>query len=163
MQSSNVDMDRAASAKRGHQVRRTAVIGAGSMGAGIAATLANAGIPVDLLDIHGGDDRPNASAERGLQRQVSIGAFAQPENAALVHPRNIEDDFGCLAQADWIVEAIVENAEIKRQLYRRIDDVRRPDAIVSSNTSTIPRSELVSGSSVAFRVDFREELTRDFH
>ncbi len=135
-------------------IGRAAVIGAGSMGSGIAAQFANAGIAVDLLDIPGGDGARNAPAQAGIARQVKAGGFMGAEAAALVRPGNVEDDLGRLADVDWIVEAVIEDLAIKRNLYRRIDAVRRPGTIVSSNTSTIPRAELVAGMGEGFARDF---------
>lgn len=90
-------------------VRRVAVVGAGLIGGGIAAQFANAGIPVDLLDVRGPDPaRPSAAATAGIERQLKVGGFMHPAAAALVRPGNIDDDLGRLAEADWIVEAIVE-------------------------------------------------------
>ncbi|MCU4652138.1 3-hydroxyacyl-CoA dehydrogenase NAD-binding domain-containing protein [Roseibacterium sp. SDUM158016] len=126
-------------------IRRAAVIGAGSMGAGIAAQFANAGIPVDLLDLPGiGPQNRNAPAEAGVTRQLGIGGFTVPEAAALVRPGNVEDHLGRLSAADWIIEAVVENAALKKDLYARIALHRKPDAIVSSNTSTLLRGTLTS-------------------
>lgn len=136
-------------------VRRAAVIGAGSMGSGIAAQFANAGIPVDLLDIAGteGTSR-NAPAEGGIERQLKVNGFMHPAAARLVRPGNVEDDLGRLSEADWIVEAVIEKLEIKRDLYGKIDAVRKPGSIVSSNTSTIPRADLIAGMGAAFGRDF---------
>ncbi|GGH62756.1 3-hydroxyacyl-CoA dehydrogenase [Frigidibacter albus] len=135
-------------------VARAAVVGAGSMGAGIAAQFANAGIPVDLLDIPGKDGNRNGPAETGIARQLKAGGFMAPEAAALVRPGNVEDHLDRLAQADWIVEAIIEDLGLKRDLYQRIDAVRRPGTAVTSNTSTIPRAALVQGLGEAFAQDF---------
>lgn len=134
-------------------IRRAAVIGAGSMGSGIAAQFANAGIPVDLLDIPGGETR-NGPAEGGIARQLNAGGFMAPEAAALVRPGNVEDHLDRLTGADWIVEAVIEDLGIKRDLYRRIDAVRRPGSIVSSNTSTILRGDLIAGLGEGFARDF---------
>jgi hypothetical protein len=129
-------------------IRRAAVIGAGSMGAGIAAQFANAGIPVELLDLPGtGPQNRNAPAEAGVARQLGIGGFTVPEAAALVRPGNVEDHLGRLSAADWIIEAVVENAALKKDLYARIALHRKPDAIVSSNTSTLLRGTLTSDMS----------------
>lgn len=136
-------------------IRRAAVIGAGSMGGGIAAQFANAGIPVDLLDIPGGEGASrHAPAQTGIERQLRAGGFMDPAVAALVRPGNTEDDLARLADADWIVEAIIEDPDAKRALYARIDTVRKPGSIVSSNTSTIPRAALVEGAGERFRADF---------
>ena len=126
-------------------IRRAAVIGAGSMGAGIAAQFANAGMPVDLLDLPGaGPENRNAPAEAGVARQLRIGGFTVPEAAALVRPGNVEDHLERLSSADWIIEAVVENEALKKDLYARIARHRKPDAIVSSNTSTLLRAALTS-------------------
>lgn len=136
------------------RVKRVAVIGAGSMGGGIAAHFANAGLAVDLLDMAGeGADR-NAAARAGIERQLKTGAFAREAAADLVRPGNIDDDLGRLGEADWIVEAIIEDADLKRALYARIDKVRKPGSVVSSNTSTILRSELLRGADPDFAADF---------
>ena len=133
-------------------VRRAAVIGAGSMGSGIAAQFANAGIPVDLLDIPG--TPRNAGAEAGIARQLKVGGFMHPDAAALVRPGNTEDDLARLAEADWIVEAVIEETEAKRELFLRIEPYRRPGTVISSNTSTIPRAKLVDGMPEGFARDF---------
>ena len=128
------------------RVKRVAVIGAGSMGGGIAAHFANAGVPVDLLDIASttGSDR-SAAAESGIERQLKTNGFVHEAAAALIRAGNIDDDLGRLAEADWIVEAIIEDPQLKRALYARVDKVRKPGSIVSSNTSTILRAELLRG------------------
>ena len=136
-------------------IRRVAVIGAGSMGGGIAAQFANAGMAVDLLDMAGGDAaNRSAPAVGGIARQVKSGGFMDEALASLVRPGNVEDDFDRLAEADWIVEVIIEDLAAKHALYRRIDAIRKPGAIVSSNTSTIPRSALIAGMSDAFARHF---------
>jgi 3-hydroxyacyl-CoA dehydrogenase len=135
-------------------VTRAAVIGAGSMGSGIAAHLANAGVPVLLLDRPGEDLDRNAPARSGVERQLAAGGFMHPALAALVDIGNVEDDLHRIAEADWIVEAVFEDAEIKRDLYARIDRIRKPGAIVSSNTSTIPLSVLLDGMGEGFAADF---------
>lgn len=136
-------------------VKRAAVIGAGSMGSGIAAQFANAGIPVDLLDIAGMEATSrNAPAEGGIERQLKANGFMHPAAARLVRPGNVEDDLARLSEADWIVEAVIEKLEVKRDLYQKIDAVRKPGSIVSSNTSTIPRADLVAGMGAAFARDF---------
>lgn len=136
-------------------VKRAAVIGAGSMGGGIAAQFANAGVPVDLLDIAGqGTQSRNAPALAGIDRQVKAGGFMHADAVGLVRAGNVEDDLDRLAEADWIVEAVIERLDAKRDLYVKVDAVRRPGTIVSSNTSTIPRASLVDGMPASFRSDF---------
>ena len=134
--------------------RRAAVIGAGSMGAGIAAQFANAGVPVDLLDVPAADGGRNARAEAGIAAQVKRHGFMGPEPVTLVRAGNVEDDLDRLAEADWIVEAVIENLAIKRDLFARIEAVRKPGALVTSNTSTIPRAELLEGRSADFADHF---------
>lgn len=129
-------------------VRKAAVIGAGSMGGGIAAQFANAGVPVVLLDV-------TADAVRaGLERQRKAGAFMHPDRMALIEAGSVDTDLHRLADADWIVEAVVENLEVKRDLFRKVDAVRRDGAAVSSNTSTIPLSRLTDGLGERFARDF---------
>ncbi|WP_417722685.1 3-hydroxyacyl-CoA dehydrogenase/enoyl-CoA hydratase family protein [Salipiger sp.] len=132
---------------------RAAVIGAGSMGAGIAAQFANAGVAVDLLDMPA-DGRRNARAEAGIANQVRTRGFMGAAQAQLVRPGNVEDDFDRLRDADWIVEAVIEDPAVKRALFDRIEAVRKPGAVVSSNTSTIPRARLIEGRSKAFADHF---------
>ncbi|MGV3549215.1 3-hydroxyacyl-CoA dehydrogenase NAD-binding domain-containing protein [Rhizobium sp.] len=138
----------------GCRVKRAAVIGAGSMGGGIAAQFANAGVPVDLLDIASDGPDRNTAARAGIERQLKANGFAHEAAAELVRPGNIEDDLTRLAEADWIVEAIIENAALKRTLYARIDKVRKSGSIVSSNTSTILRAELLRDADAGFAADF---------
>jgi 3-hydroxyacyl-CoA dehydrogenase len=138
-------------------IRKTAVIGAGVMGAGIAAQFANAGVPVLLLDIvpNGATNR-NALAEGAIAKMLKTepAPFMSTRAAKLVTPGNIEDHLAQLAECDWIVEAIVERLDVKQALYRQIDAVRRPGTAVSSNTSTIPLKLLTEGMSEAFERDF---------
>lgn len=135
-------------------VRRAVVVGAGTMGAGIAAHLANCGITVTLLDRAGdGDDRA-ALARAGIERQLAAGGFMHPSFADRVTPGTVDDDLDACADADWVVEAVFEDPAVKHDLYRRLEAVRRPGSLVSSNTSGIPVRELVRGHSDAFARDF---------
>lgn len=136
-------------------IRRAAVLGAGSMGSGIAAQFANAGVPVDLIDVAGPEaSSRDAPAQAGIDRQLKTGGFMHGDAAGLVRPGNIEDHLERLGEADWIVEAVVEKIDVKRDLYRKIEAVRRKGAIVSSNTSTFPRSDLIAGMGKDFAADF---------
>jgi 3-hydroxyacyl-CoA dehydrogenase len=123
------------------------VLGAGVMGAGIAAQFANAGIPVLLLDVVPEKGRRNALAEAALERlkQGDPPAFMHRSAAALVTPGNVEDHLGHLAEAEWIVEAVVEDLEVKRALLARVAAVARSGAVVSSNTSTLTLGALARG------------------
>jgi 3-hydroxyacyl-CoA dehydrogenase len=138
-------------------IAKAAVIGAGVMGAGIAAQFANAGIPVLLLDIvpEGATNR-NVLAETALARmsKAEPAPFMSSRAARLVTPGNIEDHLGELAQVDWIVEAVLERLDVKQALYRKIEAVRRPGTAISSNTSTIPLEQLTQGLGAAFARDF---------
>lgn len=138
-------------------IKKVAVIGAGVMGAGIAAHVANAGVPVILLDIvPAGTDNRNAIAEGAVAKLLKAdpAPFMGKAAAKLVTTGNIEDHLDLLAECDWIVEAVVERLDIKQSLYARIDAVRKPGSVVSSNTSTIPLGNLVEGLSDRFAQDF---------
>jgi len=138
-------------------IKKVAVIGAGTMGAGIAAQVANAGIPVLLLDIvPAGAANRNAIAEGALERlkKSDPAAFMSRDAARLVTPGNIEDDLAGLADCDWIVEAVIERLDIKQSLYAKIETARKPGSVVSSNTSTIPLAALVGGLPDSFARDF---------
>ena len=138
-------------------IRKVGVIGAGTMGAGIAAQVANAGVPVVLLDIvpNGANNR-NALAEGAVARlrKAEPAAFMHDGAARLVETGNLDDDLGKLADCDWIVEAVLERTDIKQALYRRLEAVRRPGSAISSNTSTIGLKVLTEGMGEAFRRDF---------
>ncbi|MCB9377817.1 MAG: 3-hydroxyacyl-CoA dehydrogenase [Holophagales bacterium] len=139
------------------RIAKVGVLGAGVMGAGIAAHVANAGIPVVLLDIvpEGASDRDALAAGAiAKMKKAKPAPFMTERNARLVTPGNLEDDLGELADCDWIVEAVVERLDVKQQVYRRVDSVRKPGSIVSSNTSTIPLEKLVEGLPESFRSDF---------
>ncbi|MDP2119190.1 MAG: 3-hydroxyacyl-CoA dehydrogenase NAD-binding domain-containing protein [Hoeflea sp.] len=134
---------------------KAAVIGAGSMGSGIAALIANAGIPVLLLDIvpAGATDR-DALARKGVERQIKNNGFMHPDLVSLVEVGNVEDDLQRLSDVDWIIEAVFEDLKVKQDLYARIEDVRQDGSIVSSNTSTIPLHQLIEGLGSRFAGDF---------
>jgi 3-hydroxyacyl-CoA dehydrogenase len=139
------------------EIKTVAVIGAGVMGASIAAHCANAGVKVMLLDIvkPGADDR-SAVARGAIARLAKMepAPLMGSRAARLITPGNIEDDMGKLAEADWIVEAVIERLDVKQALYEKIEAVRKPGAIVSSNTSTIPLSELTAGMADSLKADF---------
>lgn len=128
--------------------RTLAVIGAGSMGSGIAAHMANAGHRVILLDVTGD------IARAGIHRQLAQKGFHDPASAERITPGSIDADLHLLADAEWIVEAIVENLDAKRELYAKLAGHRRPGALVSSNTSTIPLAALTEGLDEDFRAHF---------
>ncbi len=140
------------------QVKKAAVLGAGTMGAQIAAHLANAGVPTLLLDIVPKDDPgdPNKIARAGFEgaRKAKPAAFFTADGAALVTIGNFEDDLAKLKDCDLIIEAVVENLEIKRGLYEKVEQHRRPGSVVASNTSGIPLSLLAEGRTEDFRAHF---------
>ncbi len=138
------------------RIRKVGVVGAGTMGSGIAALVASAGVPVVLLDLKGQGPDPNEPAKKGLERALKgrFPAFLDPELAQYVEVGNIEDDLGKLKACDWVLEAVVEKLEVKRDLYARLEGVLHPKAIVSSNTSSIPMRLLLEGRSEGFRRRF---------
>src|SRR5229473_1863547 len=139
-------------------VQKAAVLGAGTMGAQIAAHLANAGIPTLLLDIVPRDDAGdrNRLARAGFEaaKKSKPAAFFTADLAALVSVGNFEDDLAKLKDCDLIIEAVVENLAIKRQLYEKVEQHRRPGAVIASNTSGIPLRQLAEGRSDDFRAHF---------
>lgn len=152
-------------------IRRAAVIGSGTMGGAIAAHLANVGVPVDLLDIAPRELTPDEQAKgltlqdravhdrivrKGWEAVVKAkpAALVTQDKAALVRLGNLEDDFERLCEADWIIEVIVERLDIKQSLMARIEAVRRPHTIVTTNTSGIPIHDIAEGRSLEFRQHF---------
>src|SRR5437016_69895 len=139
-------------------VKKAAVLGAGTMGAQIAAHLANARIPTLLLDIVPPDESQDRSriARAGLEaaKKSKPAAFFAADLAALVSVGNFDDDLAKLKDCDLIIEAVVENLEIKRKLYERVEHARRPGSVVASNTSGIPIRQLAEGRSEDFRAHF---------
>jgi 3-hydroxyacyl-CoA dehydrogenase len=139
------------------EISSTVVIGAGVMGSAIAAHLANAGFSVALLDVvpAGATDR-NAIARQAIERLLKSDppAFMHARAAGLIRPGNITDDLTLLRDCDWIVEAVVEDPEVKRALYRDIEAIRKDDSIVTSNTSTLLAAELSKGLPERFCRDF---------
>src|SRR5690242_7155532 len=158
------------------RIKKAAVLGAGTMGAQIAAHLANAGIPTLLLDIvptgaqasrlppsktaSGDAGAPvterNAIARAGFEaaKKAKPAAFFTADLAALVSVGNFEDDLPKLKDCDLIIEAVVENLEIKRSLYEKVEQHRRPGSVIASNTSGIPLKQLAEGRSEDFRAHF---------
>ncbi len=138
-------------------IKKVAVIGAGVMGAGIAAHVANAGVPVLLLDIvpHDGPDR-DAIAKGAVEKLLKTdpAPFMSKAAAKLIEPGNIEDHLGRLADCDLIIEAIIERLDLKQTLYDKIEAHRKDGSVVSSNTSTIPLAKLVEGRPARFQRDF---------
>src|SRR2546423_2046327 len=153
------------------RIEKAAILGAGTMGAQIAAHLANAHLPVILLDIVPRElnaeeqakglsleskEVRNRIARAGLEaaKKARPAAFFTSDLASLVSVGNFEDDLAKLKDCDLIIEAVVENLDIKRKLYERIEQFRRPGSIVASNTSGIPIRQLAEGRSDDFRAHF---------
>src|SRR3984957_14627268 len=151
-----------------HRIEKAAVLGAGTMGARIAAHLANAGIPCFLLDIvpkelTAEEKRKGLSLETPAVRNRIVlagleaakksrpAAFFTPETARLVTPGNFEDNLAWCGEVDWIVEAVAEKLEIKRALFERVEKVRKPGTIVTSNTSGLPIHTIAEGHSEDFQ------------
>src|SRR2546430_13065147 len=139
------------------RIHKVAVLGAGTMGARIAAHFANACVPSYLLDIVPPDAERatrNKIAAGGLEaaKKSKPGAFFEPSLARLVTVGNFEDDLKRLAEVDWIVEAVVENLEIKRGLLKKVEAVRRPGRSITTNTSGLPVEKTAQG--------FPDELRR---
>jgi len=138
-------------------IQKVAVIGAGLMGSGIAAHIANAGHDVVLLDIvPDGAKNRNALAEGAVEKllKANPAAFMDKSYAKRVKTGNIDDHMKLVADADWIIEAVIEKRDAKQAIYQKIDAVRKPGSIVSSNTSTIPCADLMEGMPASFAADF---------
>ncbi|MCP4166281.1 MAG: 3-hydroxyacyl-CoA dehydrogenase, partial [Chloroflexi bacterium] len=152
-------------------IRRAAVIGAGTMGAAIAAHLANAGIPTYLLDIAPNSltakeeakglslDQPqvrNRIVQHGFasMRKAKPAALFSADVANLITLGNTEDNFDWIGNADWIIEAVIERLHIKQALMERIEAVRKPGSIISTNTSGLPIHAIAGERSIDFQSHF---------
>lgn len=154
-----------------HPIEKVAVLGAGTMGAAIAAHVANAGLPVLLLDVVPRElsaeeakrglslDHPavrNRVVREGFERirKLKPASFMSPEAEQLVTLGNLDDDFHRLADCDWIVEAVVERLDVKRALVERLEAVRKPTAIITTNTSGLPIASITEGRNESLRQCF---------
>lgn len=153
------------------KIRKAAVLGAGVMGSTIAAHLANAGIPTYLLDIVP-DSLTDVDKKKGLTeeslafrnklaiagvanaRKAAPAPFFIPENSKLVTPGNFEDHLDWLGEVDWIIEVVAENLEIKKSLFKKVEAVRKPGTIVSTNTSGLSINRMTEETSQEFREHF---------
>jgi 3-hydroxyacyl-CoA dehydrogenase len=138
------------------RIHKVAILGAGTMGARIAAHFANAGVPSYLLDIVPADaDGParNKIATAGLDaaKKSKPAAFMELSLARLVTVGNFEDDLKKLSDVDWIIEAVVENLDLKRALLKKVEAIRKPGTIITTNTSGLPVGKIAEG----FPDDFR--------
>ena len=147
------------------KIRKAAVIGSGIMGGGIAALLAGAGVKVLLLDIVPfdlKDEEKNDPAARNRIVKAGLDAalasspslFFNKKDAGLISIGNLEDDIDKLADCDWIVEVVVERLDIKRSLFEKVEKIKKPGAIVTTNTSGIPLQDITKGFSAEFRQHF---------
>jgi 3-hydroxyacyl-CoA dehydrogenase len=142
------------------RIHRVAVLGAGTMGARIAAHFANAGVPSFLFDIvpadvpvGAGPAARNKIAAAGLEgaKKSKPAAFMDTSLARFVTVGNFEDDLKKLAEVDWVIEAVVENLELKRALLRKVEAIRKPGTIITTNTSGLPVGKIAEGFSDDFR------------
>jgi 3-hydroxyacyl-CoA dehydrogenase len=138
------------------RIDKVTVLGAGTMGARIAAHLANAGVASFLLDIVPPDadgEARNRIAQAGLDaaKKSRPAAFFDPSLARLVTIGNFDDNLGVIAESDWVIEAVVEDLELKRNLLRKVEAVRRPGTIITTNTSGLPVAKIAEGFSDDFR------------
>ena len=147
------------------KVRKAAVIGSGIMGGGIAALLAGAGVKVQLLDIVPFDLKDeekndpiarNRIVKSGLDAALGSypSLFFNKKDAGLISIGNLDDDIEKLSECDWIIEVVVENLKIKRELFTKIEKVRKTGSIVTSNTSGIPLQDICQGFSKEFKEHF---------
>jgi len=130
-----------------NKIIKVGVIGAGTMGAGIAGQVANAGIEVWLLDLPTEGENVNSLAQKGLERlrDPDMPGIMSKEAGELIHLGNTRDNFNELTECDWIAEAVVERLDIKQALYKKLHETCKESAIITSNTSTIPISLLTEG------------------
>jgi 3-hydroxyacyl-CoA dehydrogenase len=139
------------------EIKKVAVIGSGVMGSGIAAQVANAGVPVVLLDIVPKDAKDRSMlAKSAIEKMLKAdpAPFMRKSNAKLITPGNLEDDLELLKDVDWIIEVVLEDLKIKHATYEKLNKVRKKGSIITSNTSTIPLHKLAEGGGKDFERDF---------
>lgn len=153
------------------QIKKVAVIGSGVMGAGIAAHLANAGIPSLLLDIVLPYTEEDAKAglkkeDKAFRNKLALKGINEfvlklkpslifdPKDAKLITPGNMEDDLGKLSECDWVVEAVTERLDIKQKVFAAVEKQIKPGTIISSNTSGLPLKSMAEGRGAEFRKNF---------
>ena len=137
-------------------IKKVVIIGSGTMGSGIAAQVANAGIPVALLDLPSNEGPRNQIVENAKERILKSRPplLIEKNKINLISAGNIEDDFNLIGDADWVVEAVVERINIKKEIYKKIENIRKQDSIISSNTSTIPLKVLSADMSDEMKENF---------
>ncbi len=138
------------------KIKKVVVIGSGTMGSGIAAQVANAGISVTLLDLASKEGSRNQITENAKERIINSRPplLVDRELAKLITTGNIDDDFKEVENADWVVEAVVERIDIKHEIYSKIQEARKPESVISSNTSTIPLKILSANMSDDMKKNF---------
>ncbi len=145
-----------------YRIKKVAVLGSGIMGSGIACHLANVGMEVVLLDIPTPNLSPTESKQKNARNKWVNSALEKAIKTkpaplyhssfvSRIHTGNFEDDFEQIATADWVIEVVVENLEIKKQLFEKVDQYRKKESLVSSNTSSIPIHLLAEGRSADFK------------
>ena len=137
-------------------IKKVVIIGSGTMGSGIAAQVANAGIPVLLLDLPSKEGFRNQIIENAKERILKSRPplLIEKNRIDLISTGNIEDNINLVGEADWVVEAVVERIDIKKNIYKKIENIRKQDSIISSNTSTIPLKVLSAEMSDEMKKDF---------
>ena len=137
-------------------IKKVVIIGSGTMGSGIAAQVANAGIPVSLLDLPSNEGNRDQIAENARERILKSRPplLIEKNRIDLISAGNTKDDFNLVGEADWVVEAVVEQINIKKDIYKKIENIRKQDSIISSNTSTIPLKVLSADMSDDMKKDF---------
>jgi len=147
------------------RIKKAAVLGSGVMGSGIACHLANAGLEVIMLDIVPFDLQDKLKSDKTARNRVADTALATALKskpaplydvsfASRISTGNFEDDLHIINQCDWVIEVVVERLDIKRQIFEKVDELRKPGSLITSNTSGIPISQLAEGRSEDFRKNF---------
>ena len=139
-----------------YKIKKVAVLGSGVMGSGIACHLANAGLQVLMLDLKADDANPNKIAEGALNAAIKSKPAPLYDKSFIsrIKTGNLDDHLHLISDADWIIEVVVERADVKQQLFAKVEQYRKSGAIVTSNTSGIPISMLAEGRSADFQSHF---------
>jgi 3-hydroxyacyl-CoA dehydrogenase len=140
-----------------HRIKKVAVLGSGIMGSGIACHMANTGLQVIMLDLPTAEGKNrNAIADEALNKSVksSPAPLYDKDMVSRIKTGNFEDDLPKIADCDWIIEVVVERLDIKKSLYEKVEQYRKPNTLITSNTSGIPIGMLVDGRSQDFKDHF---------
>ena len=146
-------------------IRKVAVLGSGVMGSGIACHLANAGLEVLMLDILPRKKSEEELKDTAVRNSVASSSLKtaikskpaplyKSEYAKRITTGNLEDDLEKIKDYDWVIEVIIENLDIKRSLFEKVDQLRREGTLISSNTSGIPIHQMSEGFSEDFQKHF---------